>query len=540
MQNKNIFSVYLGKQAALHLFCLVILGWYSTYQLEQYMDVLLWDEAIYLNRSYLLWKIIPNTWGPIYSVWYKLLSYIEINKVELYYLNYKIQTIGSACLLYFFLVRYKVSTLISFFFALMWLIHLYNLPSWPKISHFCVSIIMMAAIVASYFGTKLMKSIIFSFAFLCCAYARPELYLSFIFSLFFIFYYLLKEKNRLQKTSILGIVFLFMAVLISYKLYKTPFNNNDSQRSIGVFIQHFAYNYTTWNKNNSLWWYEWKPIVDKVFGDTPTLKKIIFGSNGIFFKHLFYNIQLLTKYIIEIILNLFFPISFISKKIVFFVLISIFSAFLFYKKLELKSIIKQYYIDNQFLLKVLFLVALPAIISSVYAYPREHYLVMLMPIIFILLALCFKQHTYDFKYTILLLLIFFCFMPKAKNYKYFDMFGTNKNMMNIKTIQHIEAKYKQDTLTIFDADGMLPALMAEKFKIYDFKKLITDDTMYISDLMYIQKPDIIFVSNTMLRWSKIKEDTMFQQLLIYPERYKYKKEKIAELKEAYLLIKSNK
>jgi hypothetical protein len=539
MQNKNIFSVHLDKQIAIHLFCLVLLGWYSTYQLEQYMDVLLWDEAIYLNRSYLLWKTIPNTWGPIYSVWYKLLSYIEINKVELYYLNYKIQTIGSACLLYFFLVRYKVSNLVSFFFALMWLIHLYNLPSWPKISHFCISIVLISGIISSYFSSKLIQTIIFSFAFLCCGYARPELYLSFILSLFFILYFLIKERNNLKTSHFLSLFVLFVFILFSYKLYKTPFNNNDSQRSVGVFIQHFAYNYSTWHKSNILWWYEWKAIIANVFGDELTFKQIVLEKNGMFFKHIFFNLQLFIKYVSLIIVNIFFPISFFAKKPFFFILISIVSMLFFVKNIETKNNIKQQFKINKYLLLMLLIASVPSSISSIYAHPREHYLVMLIPLIFILLALCFKSVEFKIKYSIVLFLIFAFLMPKAKDHKYFDMYGTNNNMTNIKTIKHIEKQYKQDSLTIFDADGMLPTLMTENFKIYDFKQLIIDDTLYISDLMHKKQPDIIFVSPTMLRWSKIKEDTMFQQLINAPEKYHYRKENIAGLNEAYLLIKFN-
>jgi len=86
MQNNDINKNKLDKKDLLMVFLLCISGIVLTYHLTQYMDVLLWDEAIYLDRGFLLWKIIPNTWGPIYSVWYKLLSYIEIDKINLYFI----------------------------------------------------------------------------------------------------------------------------------------------------------------------------------------------------------------------------------------------------------------------------------------------------------------------------------------------------------------------------------------------------------------------------------------------------------------------
>lgn len=57
------------------------------------MDVLFWDESLYLSRGLSMFDHIPKDWGPSYSLWYKLLSYFISDRVELYYFNFKLTTI---------------------------------------------------------------------------------------------------------------------------------------------------------------------------------------------------------------------------------------------------------------------------------------------------------------------------------------------------------------------------------------------------------------------------------------------------------------
>ena len=119
---------------------LIIMGIFVVHNLENNMDVLLWDEARYLDRGFWLWKAFPKTWGPIYSVWYKILSYVESNRIALYYLNYKVLFIASTILTFSFMRAYKASLFVAFFLSSMWLVNTYNLPAWPKISHFSICI----------------------------------------------------------------------------------------------------------------------------------------------------------------------------------------------------------------------------------------------------------------------------------------------------------------------------------------------------------------------------------------------------------------
>lgn len=536
MNNNGIHSNSLKKVDIFSTVFILVAGILLTHRLENYMDVLLWDEAIYLDRGFLLWKIIPNTWGPTYSVWYKMLSYIEIDKVNLYYLNYKIQTIGSAILLYLLLRKHSIVQFVSFFLAISWLFHVCNLPSWPKISHFSVQLILVAGIVSSYFSSLLIKSILFCLAFLFCAYARPELYVSFLMSLLVVLYFVIKEIKNINKIKLFTLFVLCFSIFVTYKFYKTPFNGNDSQRSVGVLIQHLAYNINTWDNLNLLWWYEWKSIVAKYFQEPFSLKEIIFNENGIFLKHILYNTKKFLISFVDIILNLFFPYSIFYKKKIFFFAMTILSAWLFIKYFKLdRSNLKK----NKFIVLLFFIACFPSIFSSIYAYPRTHYLVMTVPLIWFVVALFLNHCNLKFLYTLLLACLTLMVMPKAENYTYFDMFGTNKNRTNSKLIQHFKNKNTKDSVCLFDADGMLPTLMPQNYTIYDIKSLIANDTFSFGQAMEVKKPDIIVISPTMLKWTKIKNDTLFRDMIANPNKFGYSKKKLKNLDGIFWLEKIN-
>ncbi|HNC64559.1 MAG TPA: hypothetical protein PK075_07940 [Chitinophagales bacterium] len=525
-----------NKQDIINVGLILLLGFLIARQLQDYMDVLLWDEAIYLDRGFLLWKIIPNTWGPVYSVWYKLLSYIEQNKIALYYLNFKILFLLSSILAYLFMVALRMPKVMALFFTCMWLIHPYNLPSWPKISHFVICIILFAAIFIQYLKSTINQIVVFSIAFLICGFARPELYLSFIFSVLLLFILIFIYRKNINPSNILSICVWLLFVGITYKLYRTPLTSGDAQRGLGVFIQHFALNYSIWNKQDILWWFDFQDAVMRCFKPPYTLKNFV--QNPYLWQHFSFNIQLLLSKSFSLISNLIFPFHFISKKI-FFVLSSLLSLYLLYKN---KCQIKYFFqlIKEQFLLFGFLLISvLPSIASSIYAHPRTHYLVILFPFIFFIFSAFFPKHkTSNVFHSLLIFVVFIFFMPKAKDFQFFDLYGTDKNMMTKKTINFIEDKYQDKPTTILDIDGLMPSLMNSNFKSSNIRPLIKEDSVLISSIVLKEQPDIIYVTPTMMKLKKNKTDSLFQQMIAEPERFNYYKQAIPTLGDVYLLEKT--
>lgn len=538
METLDKNQTLLNKYDIIYVLLILLLGYSVCHYLENYMDVLLWDEAIYLDRGFLLWKIVPNTWGPIYSVWYKLLSYLEINKVNLYYLNYKILFLSSSVLVYLFMVVFKAPRLVAFSFTCLWLFHEYNLPSWPKISHFAICIILLAGILSRFVEDNINITIIFSIAFLFGGFARPEIYLSFILTIVILLILIVLSIKHLHKKNYLFLFLLVLCIGITYKFYRTPFTNGDAQRGFGVFLQHFALNYTIWHKQNILWWFEFQDIIEKSFKPPYTLKHLIFNHESLFWTHIFFNLKLFFIRSFSVFINCIVPIFFF-KKTLFFIISVLFSGYVLFKsKLNLYSWIRNLK-QQKLTLLILLIGTLPSIISSIYAHPRTHYLVMLIPIIAFLYANAFQEKkSNDTKMILFIFFIFYCIGPKAKDFKYFDLYGSTNDMMYKKSIAYLEYKFGNDCTTVFDIDGLLPSLMNGNFTSSNIRPLITEKQVLVSDLILSENPDVIFVTPTLFKLKKTQTDSVFHQLINAPQQFNYKKENLPTMPQVYFLIKS--
>lgn len=537
----NQANAFIKKwEDAIALSFLLGIGFLITKNLSAHMDVLLWDEARYLDRGFWLWQAYPKTLSPLYSVWYKILSYINSDKIELYYLNYKILSIGTSLLAYIFLRRYKVQSFVAFYLSALWLLHQYNLPSWPKVSHFAIALFFIAGIVTTFTTSRVAQLLIFCTALLLSAFARPELYVAFVLLFFVLCYFLFKDRKQLRKIDFMVFAVFILCFSFTYLLYKTPFTSGDTSRGSFAFVQHFAMNYVSWTKSDLVFWYEWPEVLQKCFPPPYNIKTIVFNADSYLWKHIFYNIEQLFLNIGILYGGLLLPLSFFKTNFLLsllcgFILISI----VLINKIRFRNIIRQFQ-SNYILMLFLLISTLPVFLSSIYAMPRIHYMVLLMP--FAITTLAFFLNNPSQKLSGLLIcigLLFLIFAPKSNQFKYFDMFGKNEGQMISKTIRFIEHKYPNDSLLILDMDGGLPSLMSSNYTSYSFNSIFQDDSTRLSDLLLEKQPDIIFVTKTMKTLKVIQNDTLFQKMLLNPEKYSYTKQKTGNF-DSYLLIRNSK
>ena len=89
---------------------LLAVGWKYTRGLESVLDIGLYDESNYLHSGHSLLDIgFPSPGAaPLYAVWYFLLSKLQSDRVELYYLNYRVLTILVPIALYLLFRRTKL------------------------------------------------------------------------------------------------------------------------------------------------------------------------------------------------------------------------------------------------------------------------------------------------------------------------------------------------------------------------------------------------------------------------------------------------
>ncbi len=183
---KEDFSSIISKKFSVTIFVIIIgifficvIGFIFTRDIELWIDIGIGDEAKYLGDGVNFLRTMPDPyWGPLYSLWYYFLSLFSSDTINLYYLNYRLMTILPCIALYLFLLKMKVTPTLSFYFSFALLISVINLPTWPKVSHFCLTLIFIGLILVHSIKGKSTRLLAALFISLIITYIRPEFILS--------------------------------------------------------------------------------------------------------------------------------------------------------------------------------------------------------------------------------------------------------------------------------------------------------------------------------------------------------------------------
>ena len=524
---------------------IIICGVRVTWGLEKYMDVVFWDESLYLSRGMSMFKYIPRDWGPSYSLWYKLLSYFISDRVDLYYFNFKLTTILISIALFLLLMATGVQRVLAFLFALVFLSTYVNLPMWPRVSHFCIIVLIAGILVAKYHKERVAKMAIFSLALLVCSFARPELFLPFMlcFIVMYVFFFMqLKQHTKYSIFLVAAVTFLLMFL---YVYFKTPLNNGDATRGIGVFLQHFAMNYAEWKHSDMIFWLDYPDILKENFKDATTLKGMIQANPAVIKHHLFSNLYHYSTEMAKIIFSFFAPIF--TKKINWLCLMI--SAILFGTYFSFTQTIKnkreRMYVllkDNVFTFFVITIFTLPSIFVCIYAYPRPHYLLLQVPFFLLLIALLISSITVTIyksvQKIVVLATVWFFAMPVAADFSYFKMFRKEDSLCNVKSIQYIKKNFaSKDTIHIFDLEGGVTNMLPPNFVNDNYLYLRDRKTVLLSDFLLNHKFDIIYKTPTITGLNSTQNDTILKDMFNNPAKYGYYEQKTGNF-AMRLLIKT--
>jgi len=527
------------------IFLMVVCGINATRGLEQHMDVMFWDESLYLSRGLSMFQHIPRDWGPSYSLWYKFLSLFISDRVDLYYFNFKLTTILISISFFLLLMACGVQRVLAFVFSIFFLSSFINLPLWPRVSHFCVIVLIAGILIAKYQATIVSKFVSFSAALLVCAFARPELFLPFMVCFlltYFFFFATLKNSNRKDMALVAGLTVSF---LFLYKFFKTPLNNGDATRGIGVFLQHFAMNYAQWHHSDAIFWLDFPDILKENFKDTSSLKGMIASNPDMIKRHLFSNISNYSSQTGKIIFSFFAPIFTKSTHwLCLMVSVMLFGVYFSFtktikdKRRKVFTLIKH----NLFTLLVLFLFALPPFMVCIYAYPREHYLLLQVPLLLLLIALAISSISVEIyksaQKIVVISVVWFFVMPVAEDFNYFRMFRQEESLCNLKTVQYIKAHFSgKDTIHVFDMEGGITNMLPANFVNNNYMYLRDRNKISLSDFLKESKYEIIYKTPTLSMLNSVQKDTVLFDLLKNPEKYGYFEQKTGNFTPSLLLKK---
>lgn len=526
LQNRNL-------QIIIGVVLLAIIGFIITLGLDKAMDIFFLDESAYLVRGTNMFGKIPKRWGPLYCTWYKILNLFEGNLIQLFYLNFKAMAILPALLLFVVLSRYSKSLIFSFLIAACFLISAINLPVYPKVSVFCMMLILSALGFSSLFKSGYYKWLTFLAGTLLMSFARPEFYLSFLMIFAIGVGYAAIKRPAIQKQQWLALAgFVLVAVVLHLGLGNPLMVKlGDHNRSLIAFGEHYAYNSAKWNNSELFTWLTWEEIVRSDFGDIHSVSEAMQSNFKMFWKHISSNISNLFTGIFGVATSMVIPFK-LGK--VFTIIAGLLISVVFVLKViqQRKSIPIE--------LGYLTLLAIPTLISCVLVYPRNHYLVLLVPIIGLLFVFTFQFLKDDknvaLPVIVVLSALFMFFSPRSNEFKYFEFRKEEGVLNNQMAIARLENSKIAEPVKTLSNEGDFSAFLKKDLEwISAIQKKRDNFDEYLNQ----NNPDVIYITETMLKNPYYFEDESWQQFLInYSEKGYTKVELGTNIKE-YFLVKSD-
>jgi hypothetical protein len=483
---------------------------------EQKLDVGLYDESYYLyNGVTLSLSNIPEANNaPFYSLWYYALSLIEPDRIALYFLNFKLMAILPPLFLYILLRAKGAPLLLSSVITLLFLISQANLPTWPKVSHFALLIILTALTLISRIANNLAATAVAMVSALLMAYVRPEYFLSFsIFALAVIVLYI-RAHDRFSRLNT-GV--LISAMITSTALIAALGAPLSGGRSIFAFGQHFSLNWVSWTGSDLNPWTNWQDIVNRNFGPVQSVSEAFVSDPALFIRHLAVNSLKIFRPFPAIF---FYHTNIILPPTKIFGLVEAFFVFalgVFFMIKSWPKNIKAAVANNKRFLLMACAYAFTGFVSAIVIYPRDHYVLLPVMLMVLSIAVVFTTQpppTPAFVWPKQLAIILFCgvFVLLALP-RYVDTASPLRE--NLATIQAIKALQIEERVTMLEAQGGFNIYAGDNFRrMREFEKNAPFDRFLAE-----QNIGVIVLSDLVKDDPRFKHDSEWQSFLVdYYER----------------------
>ncbi len=229
-----------GRWALFDVMLMVLLflwGWRFFQPLESVINIELFDETgdLWTALRRPLWDY-PSGYGPLYHLWYRLLSLFEPDPLHLYYLSYRLVAVGLPVALYWALRRARVVPWVALGAALLVLLSRMHVTLWPRITVFAglVLCVTLGLVWGRDDRHSWLYALRYAWVYFWVAYVRPSYALLVVFFLGVAF--LLGRRDGFRGWHPRE-GWYWLPALIPLVLWGIPY---DSDRFALAFQQHFV------------------------------------------------------------------------------------------------------------------------------------------------------------------------------------------------------------------------------------------------------------------------------------------------------------
>jgi hypothetical protein len=247
----------------------------------------------------------------------------------------------------------------------------------------------------------------------------------------------------------------------------------------------------------------------------------MWANKELMIKHGFQNIFNYVKFTTSFIADVFIPQSvfywhgWTKVLFVFLLLLHV----LFYKQFDLSQL-KRHRTE----IILLCILSFPAVFSSFVIYPRTHYIILQLPLYFLLIFVpltgykkSLSESKWDsIKYILIAILIIFLIKPNGSRFDHHDLFRKNKSLRNINSINLLRDLKIEGEVSLLDNDGGLHRMLTPN---YSWVLAAQKDTTYNA---WAEKKgvNVIYVTQHLTRDMRYSEDEEWNQFISNPVGFK--------------------
>jgi len=424
-------------------------------------------------------------------------------------------TILPCIALYLFLLKMKVTPTLSIYFSFAFLISMINLPTWPKVSHFCLTLIFIGLILVHSFkdkNTRLLAALIISLA---ITYIRPE----FILSSILLFGIIIKRVVR-NDFGTKRFMFAILTTLILFLLFGIPYS---PARNLTAFGQAYHKYLDLSDRIDDDGAKDWTEILSEDFGNPKNITDVVLNRSDKFIKHIGINLSKLPSFYINSIETLFpykiFPISRLIKIFIVLSIISLLFVLLLFKRIsKYRDIILTGFAEKKDILIFSIIFSLPPLLSMILYYPRSHYIILLLPLIYLVVGLMimplkFNNYIKNVIPFCFVILVSFLFIPQLSS------IYTIANFKNLIAVQSIKNLNISEEINILENEGGLNVYLPDNYK---WIKLEFKDGNF-EEFVGENKINMIYYSYSLNNSAHLKRDSTWFEFLNNPDTFGFQK-----------------
>lgn len=516
---RNKFFLYLPELIA--LIVLLLSGIVYVYGIEHFLDIFGNDESMYLYGGNSFPLNFPNSeYSPLYTLWYFSLNLLQPDTIRLYYLNYILMTILPSLFIYIFLRVNKAEMIISFFFSLIFLLSYSNFPTWPKVSHFALLSLLLGLIISSLLTDKKHKVLAFTVCLLLTSFIRPEFFLSFILvSIILTAMYSIEWFNNYTLRSVLPLFAIATVTLSLLLVFGLPAGSGD--RSFQAFGQHYARNWVKWHNDPRDPYYNYIIILKEDFGNANSITGAILKNPSAIARHVTENLSNIPGELKYMFLN-FYPVGYPGKVSLITALLVLIISLIPFSRVRnmlnplffLKHIPENIRYFRFFYLVVMTAIT-PLIMSSIFIFPRRHYL--LFPgliLILMLITIIFRNAFIFQKRNVYVKLIYLCILPLILVRPLTSLLNEPKPE-NLSAIKYLRSLKITEPVNILETWGIYSIYESKNYnRIPDYNK----DKLF-NEYLKEWSINMIVISDRLLNDTRFSTDPEWLYFINNPEEF---------------------